>query len=135
MTALKHVIGWFDSWAGPRVQASGGRKVHWARLAPFVFLHLGCLGVLWVGWSPVAVAVAIAFYLLRVFFIAGFYHRYFSHKTYKTSRTMQFVFGVLGLISDMQPVPAHVMSQRGRGSRGVRMPSSNARADRDRQEV
>jgi stearoyl-CoA desaturase (delta-9 desaturase) len=33
---------------------------------------------------------------LRAFFITGFYHRYFSHKTYRTSRAAQFVFAVLG---------------------------------------
>ncbi|BFN14294.1 hypothetical protein MspRI1_23050 [Marinobacter sp. RI1] len=31
-----------------------------------------------------------------MFAITGFYHRYFSHKTFKTSRPAQFVFAVLG---------------------------------------
>ena len=31
----------------------------WVRVMPFVVLHLGCLGVIWVGWSPFAVAAAI----------------------------------------------------------------------------
>ncbi|HMI38167.1 MAG TPA: acyl-CoA desaturase, partial [Steroidobacteraceae bacterium] len=35
-------------------------------------------------------------YLLRMFAITGFYHRYFSHRTFKTSRVGQFVFGLLG---------------------------------------
>jgi stearoyl-CoA desaturase (delta-9 desaturase) len=31
-----------------------------------------------------------------MFAITGFYHRYFSHKTYKTSRVAQFIFGLIG---------------------------------------
>ena len=57
---------------------------------PFIALHLACLGVIWVGWSPVAVAVAVALYALRMFAITGFYHRYFSHRAFRTSRAMQF---------------------------------------------
>jgi len=40
--------------------------------------------------------VALAAYLVRMFAITGFYHRYFSHRTFKTSRAGQFVFGLLG---------------------------------------
>jgi len=72
------------------------RGFHWVHVLPYVFLHLACLGVLWVGWSPVAVGVAIGFYLLRAFFVTGFYHRYFSHKTFETSRAVQFLLAVLG---------------------------------------
>src|SRR5439155_26141420 len=35
-------------------------------------------------------------YALRVFALTGFYHRYFSHRAFKTTRVCQFVFGVLG---------------------------------------
>jgi stearoyl-CoA desaturase (delta-9 desaturase) len=31
-----------------------------------------------------------------MFFITGFYHRYFSHRTFKTSRPIQFLMGFLG---------------------------------------
>jgi stearoyl-CoA desaturase (delta-9 desaturase) len=63
---------------------------------PFVFLHLGCLGVIWAGWSMTAVVVAVVLYLVRMFAITGFYHRYFSHKTFHTSRAAQFLFALLG---------------------------------------
>jgi stearoyl-CoA desaturase (delta-9 desaturase) len=33
---------------------------------------------------------------MRVFVLTGFYHRYFSHRTFKTSRASQFVFAALG---------------------------------------
>jgi len=55
-----------------------------------------CLGVIWVGWSPVAVGVCVALYFIRMFAITGFYHRYFSHRSFKTSRAAQFAFAVIG---------------------------------------
>ncbi len=55
-----------------------------------------CVGVIWVGWSPTALAVAGSLYVLRMFAVTGFYHRYFSHRSFSTSRAAQFVFAVLG---------------------------------------
>lgn len=72
------------------------KKVDWTRIMPFVVLHLACLGVIWVGWSPVAVWTAVVLYLVRMFAITGFYHRYFSHKAFKTNRVWQFIFAILG---------------------------------------
>jgi len=71
-------------------------RVDWLRCLPFIFLHAGCLGVLWTGWSPVAVGSAVALYVLRMFAVTGFYHRYFSHRTYRTSRLGQFLLAVCG---------------------------------------
>ncbi|MGE0827345.1 MAG: acyl-CoA desaturase [Candidatus Binatia bacterium] len=71
-------------------------RVDWLRVIPFVAMHLMCFGVLWVGWSPVAVGVAVALYAIRMFAITAFYHRYFSHRTFKTSRRCQFAFALLG---------------------------------------
>ncbi|MEK6704095.1 MAG: acyl-CoA desaturase [Planctomycetota bacterium] len=66
------------------------------RIIPFALMHLGCLLIIWAGFSWTALALAIALYAIRMFAITGFYHRYFSHRTFKTSRPMQFVFGLLG---------------------------------------
>src|SRR5262249_12991224 len=66
------------------------------RWLPYIFLHLCCLGVIWVGWSWPAIIIAVTLFFARGFFITGFYHRYFSHKTFKTSRLAQFIFGVCG---------------------------------------
>jgi len=79
-------------------------KVNWQRTLPFIFLHLGCLAVLWVGFSWISMLAAVFLYLIRMFAITGFYHRYFSHKTFKTSRTGQFIFAVIGN-SSMQRGP------------------------------
>jgi stearoyl-CoA desaturase (delta-9 desaturase) len=93
--ALAAFARWFDSSAA-RTDEGAADGVDWLRIVPFVGMHLACLAVIWVGWSPIAVGIAAGLYLLRMFAITGFYHRYFSHRAFKTSRAGQFVFGVLG---------------------------------------
>ncbi|GAB4174145.1 MAG: acyl-CoA desaturase [Wenzhouxiangellaceae bacterium] len=90
--ALKSLIAWFDNDA---IQQPGP-GIDWLRVIPYVALHLGVLAVFWVGVSPVAVLVALLMYLIRMFAITAFYHRYFSHRTFKTSRTVQFLFAFIG---------------------------------------
>lgn len=100
-SALKHagltVARWFDSWAGAEtIDPNLPQRVDWLRCLPFLALHAVCFAVIWVGWSPFAVLFALALYVVRMFAITGFYHRYFSHRSYRTSRFAQFVFGVIG---------------------------------------
>lgn len=81
------------------MQGDSDTRVDWLRTLPFLALHLACLAVFWVGVSPIAVAVAVALYAVRMFAITGFYHRYFSHRTFRTSRAVQFVFAVIAASS------------------------------------
>ena len=86
-----------DAAAPSPAQQPEDRKIDWLRSLPFFALHLGCLAVLWVGWSWPAVAVAVLLYAVRVFALTAFYHRYFSHRAFKTSRWFQAVGAILGL--------------------------------------
>jgi stearoyl-CoA desaturase (delta-9 desaturase) len=92
------MIQWIDSDAGAEAIDPDGpeRQVEWFRILPFIFLHLGCLGVFWTGASTVAVITAALLYAVRMFAITAFYHRYFSHKAFKADRGWQFAFAVLG---------------------------------------
>jgi stearoyl-CoA desaturase (delta-9 desaturase) len=92
------ILRWFDS-AVPGSSSQDKRSIDWLRTVPYIAMHLACLGVILVGWSPVALLVAIGMYVLRMLAITGFYHRYFSHRSFKTSRAMQFLFAVLGAAS------------------------------------
>jgi len=65
----------------------------------FWAIHIACLTILWTGVSWTALAVCMFLYVARMFAITGVYHRYFSHRTYKTSRFFQFVLGFLGASS------------------------------------
>src|SRR5271163_3653007 len=97
--ALSAVIQWFDADYAPGGAAamrSEPDRVDWVRCIPFIILHLGCLGVLWTGASVFAVAAAGFLYFARMFMVTGVYHRYFSHKTYTTSRAGQFLLALGG---------------------------------------
>ena len=95
---LAAVIQWFDSdySNGSELPAEARNKIEWVRCVPFIVLHVGCLGVFLFGWSWFAVGAAAALYFLRMFAVTGFYHRYFSHRTFKTSRWAQFLFAAWG---------------------------------------
>lgn len=90
---LQRLGSWFTF---TRDHPDANDRVDWFRAIPFLLLHLACLGVFWVGISPIAVGVCLFLYALRVFTLTAFYHRYFSHRAFKTSRPVQFVFAVIG---------------------------------------
>ena len=87
---------WFDTNADNTESSADSDRIDWLRAVPFLGMHLACLGVFWVGVSPIAVAVAVVLYAVRMFAITGFYHRYFSHRTFRTSRAVQFLFALIG---------------------------------------
>jgi len=92
---LKSVIRWFDSGYQSAEHGNVEDHVDIARCISMIILHIGCLGVIWVGWSWFAVTIAVLLYFARMFAVTGFLHRYFSHRTFKTNRLMQFIFAVL----------------------------------------
>ncbi len=89
------VVRWFDGWATSEHDDAAPGSIDWLRVAPFLAIHVGCLGVLAVGISPFAVGVALALYAARMFAITAFYHRYFSHRAFETSRALQFLGALL----------------------------------------
>lgn len=106
---LKFVIRWLDSWAMNESTAATAdsaypsyqknTQIEWIRILPFLLLHLAVIAVFWVGVSPFAIAFMLVFYLIRMFAITGFYHRYLSHKTFETSRVVQFIMILIGVMS------------------------------------
>jgi stearoyl-CoA desaturase (delta-9 desaturase) len=96
---LISLVQWFDADYGAGDLAAlkdKPDKVEWLRCIPFVILHVGCLGAIWAGWSWFAVGTAAFLYFARMFAVTGFFHRYFSHRTFSTSRAWQFVLAVWG---------------------------------------
>ena len=87
---------WIDSGGETRVEPGSERTIDWTRVIPFLAIHAGCLAVIWVGASTIAVAVAATLFAVRMFAITAFYHRYFSHRAFRTSRAAQFAFALLG---------------------------------------
>ncbi len=73
-------------------------------------MHVACLGVIFTGVDAVALILCGVFYFARMFGVTAGYHRYFSHRTYKTSRVFQFFLAWLGC-SAMQKGPLWWASQ------------------------
>jgi len=65
----------------------------------FWAVHLACLLAFYTGVTWSAFAVCLALFWLRMFGITAGYHRYFSHRSYKTGRAFQFVLALLGTLS------------------------------------
>jgi stearoyl-CoA desaturase (Delta-9 desaturase) len=72
------------------------RAIDSVSLALLVGMHASCLFVFLVPASWGLVALAVGGYVLRMWAITAGYHRYFSHRTFKTSRAMQLVMATLG---------------------------------------
>jgi len=66
------------------------------RSSPFLLLHLSCFAAFFTGVDLRAIVLFAVCYLVRMFGITAGYHRYFSHRSYKTSRVFQFVLAWLG---------------------------------------
>ncbi|GAC1518931.1 MAG: acyl-CoA desaturase [Polyangiales bacterium] len=65
-------------------------------LVLFVAMHLACLFVFVVPFSLKLLGFAAIGYLLRMWAITAGYHRYFAHRSFKTSRAFQLVLAFLG---------------------------------------
>jgi stearoyl-CoA desaturase (Delta-9 desaturase) len=72
------------------------QRIHWPYVIPFALVHLvAILGVLWVGVSWEGLVLCVVLYYVRMFGLAVGYHRYFAHRTFRTSRIGQFLLAVL----------------------------------------
>ena len=80
----------------PVVPPADRYRIQWLGNLAFLGVHLGCLLVLWTGVSLTALLVAFVTLTVRMFGLTGGYHRYFCHKSFKTSRVFQFVLAYLG---------------------------------------
>ncbi|HEY8154282.1 MAG TPA: acyl-CoA desaturase [Myxococcota bacterium] len=73
------------------------RSVYWG-------IHAACLLGIWFTPTRGDLILLATTFFVRMFAITGGYHRYFAHKTYKTSRAFQFVLAVLGATATQKGV-------------------------------
>ncbi|MDX1660648.1 MAG: acyl-CoA desaturase [Gemmatimonadota bacterium] len=71
---------------------------------PFLLVHLASLGVIWSGMTWEAAILCVGLYFGRMFAITAGFHRYFSHRSFDTSRVFQFVLAFLSQTSLQQGV-------------------------------
>jgi len=82
--------------ARPAQPLSGTGRTSWVGYLGFIFFHAACLSVFFTAANGLALALCAACYLIQMFGITAGYHRYFSHRAFKTSRAFQFVLACLG---------------------------------------
>lgn len=81
-----------------------GARISILMTMPFFLIHAAALAVFWVKfhwWYPVT---CLAVFAVRMFFVSAGYHRYFSHRAYKTSRVFQFVIAWIATSSGQKGV-------------------------------
>jgi stearoyl-CoA desaturase (Delta-9 desaturase) len=76
-----------------------GHDFVWDGTLGYVAIHLACVGVFWAGEVRQGIAICVGTYLIRAFALSAVYHRYFAHRTFKTSRLLQFLLALLGTLS------------------------------------
>ena len=74
------------------------------RVLPFIIVHLACFAIFWVDVQPIDWIICGALYVIRMFGITAGFHRYFSHRSFKTSRGFQFILAFLGQSSAQRGV-------------------------------
>ena len=98
-------------------------RVEWFRCVPYILIHLGALLVFFTPFAWPCLAILLISYAARMFAITAFYHRYFSHRTFKTSRVVQFLGAFVACASGQRgprfrPRPGPPVSQLWRSSSG-----------------
>lgn len=68
--------------------------VSYSRLVGFVAFHALAVAAIWTGVSRAALVLCGAVYLFQILSVTVGYHRYFTHRSFKTSRAMQLVLAL-----------------------------------------
>lgn len=71
-------------------------RIDWIKSLPFFGVHVACLAAFWTGVSWKAILLCWALYVIRMFGVTAGYHRYFAHRSYRTTRFFQFVLAWIG---------------------------------------
>ena len=88
------------SWLFPRARRTcivpEDQRIHWPYVVPFALVHVVAIaGVLWISVSWRALVLCAGMNYVRMFGLAVGYHRYFAHRTFRTSRVGQFLLALL----------------------------------------
>lgn len=81
-----------------------GTLAFWWETFPFLAIHLLCLAAIQTGVQWEWVLLAVGSYYVRMIGVTAGYHRYFSHRSFKTSRVFQFVLAFWAMTSAQKGV-------------------------------
>ncbi len=75
--------------------AGAAERYRLVETIPFVLIHLACFAAIWTGVHTTDLIIAAGLYALRLFGVTAGYHRYFAHRSFKTSRGFAFFLAFL----------------------------------------
>ncbi|MEM9452812.1 MAG: acyl-CoA desaturase [Myxococcota bacterium] len=89
-------------------QARSWRDYEWGAMSAMLAIHAfgiaGAVAGLVMGAPASAWICALVLYGVRMFAVTGGYHRYFSHRTFKTGRVFQFVLAFTAMTTAQRGV-------------------------------
>lgn len=92
------------AWHRAQRRSAHRRSPNGVHQVRFLLIHLIPFALIWTGATTFDWMVCASLYLVRMFFVTAGYHRYFSHRTYKTSRLFQFFLGFMAQTSAQKGV-------------------------------
>src|SRR5437588_12508511 len=81
-----------------------GSRISILHSLPFFLVHLAALLVFFIPFHGYYLLTTLALLGVRMFFVTPGYHRYFSHRSFKTSRALHFIIASLAMSSSQQGV-------------------------------
>ncbi|MEP6659116.1 MAG: acyl-CoA desaturase [Acidimicrobiales bacterium] len=75
---------------------SDEERINWRSSVPFIAVHLVPFAAFFTGVSTRSVVLCVVLYVTRLLCITAGYHRYFSHRSFRVSRPMQFLMALAG---------------------------------------
>lgn len=81
-----------------------GARLGLVSASPFFAVHVAALSIFFVHFEWTYLLACLLIYEVRMFFVTAGYHRYFSHRSFKTSRWFQFVIAWIAMSSSQKGV-------------------------------
>ncbi|MDA8561648.1 acyl-CoA desaturase [Gammaproteobacteria bacterium] len=89
------IKAWFDN-SHIEENIDNSENINWLRCTPFIILHVSLIFGIFAPITTAGIVLCLASYFIRMFAITAFFHRYFAHKTFTTSKTIETLFALIG---------------------------------------
>src|SRR5260370_9881876 len=86
------------------IQLPNGLRISLLLSLPFALIHIASLLIFFMPFHWYYVVTCLVLLVVRMFFVTAGYHRYFSHRSFKTSRVFQFVIAFMAMTSSQKGV-------------------------------
>ena len=81
-----------------------GSRISVIMSLPFALVHIASLLIFFIPFHWYYLVTCLALLGVRMFFVTAGYHRYFSHRAFKTSRVFQFIIAFMAMSSAQKGV-------------------------------